>query len=178
MVYLILTKYSDEAERKRIEYAIERWGKEMKLGRPDGVPIIVDEENEKVIEFLDDLYSRTSKDEIKTLKDKVKIYNLSETALEVEEKEEHLTAELEGSLETVEKFIGFILAKQNAFFQRAIPSGKLYQVSTKKGRAEISTRLGAKNNKVMVDIKISGYGDAPEFISNKISNELKYFKEV
>ncbi len=177
-MYLILTKYSDEAERKRIEYAIERWGKEMKLGRPEGVPIIVDEENDRVIEFLDDLYSRTSKDDIRTLKDKVKIYNLSETALEVEEKEELLKAELEGSLETVEKFIGFILAKQNAFFQRAIPSGKLYTVSTKKGRAEISTQLIGKDKKVSVNIRIRGYGDAPELIYNKINNELKYFKEV
>jgi hypothetical protein len=170
-VYLILAKYSDEAERKRIEYAMERWGKEMKLGRPDGVPIIVDEDNEKVMEFLDDLYSRTSRD-------KVKIYDLSQSSFEVEEKEEHLRAELEGSLETVEKFIGFILAKLNAFFKRAIPSGKLYQVSTKKGRAEISTRLLAGNKNVTVDIRISGYGDAPGLISNKINNELKYYKEV
>jgi len=170
-LYLILAKYSDEAERKRIEYAMERWGKEMKLGRPDGIPIIVDEENENVMKFIDDLYSRTSRD-------KVKVYKLSEASFELEEKEEHLMAELDGSLETVEKFIGFILAKLNAFFLREMPSGKLYQVSTKKGKAEISTRLLAGNKNVTVDIRIRGYGDAPGLISNKINNELKYFKEV
>ncbi|MCG2738496.1 MAG: hypothetical protein L6282_19105 [Candidatus Methanoperedenaceae archaeon] len=171
MMYLILAKYSDEAERKRIEYAMERWGKEMKLGRPDGVSIIVEEENEKTKEFLDDLYSRTSKD-------KVKIYKLSEASFELEEKEVRIKTELEGGLETVDKFIGFILAKLNAFFQRDIPSGKLYKVSTKKGQAEISTRMTASNNKVMVDIRINGYGDAPDLIYNKVNNELKYFKEV
>ena len=170
-MYLILAKYSDEAERKRIEYAIERWGKEMKLGRSDGVSIIVDEENEKVKEFLDDLYSRTSKD-------KVRIYSLGEASFELEEKEEHLRTELEGSLETVEKFIGFILAKQNALIQPTTSSGKLYQVSTKKGNAEILTRLKAENNKVTVDIRVRGYGNAPELIFNKINNEIKFFKEV
>ena len=170
-MYLILVKYSDEAERKRIEYAVERWGKEMSLGRPDGISIIVDEETEKAMQFLDDLYSRTSRD-------KVKIYKLNETSFELEEKEEHLKAELEGSLETVEKFIGFILTKLSAFFLREIPSGKLYQVSTKKGKAEISTHLVAGDKKVTVNIRISGYGDAPGLISNKINNELKYFKEV
>ncbi|MFA4957497.1 MAG: hypothetical protein WC556_11065 [Candidatus Methanoperedens sp.] len=170
-MYLILAKYSDEAERKRIEYAMERWGKEMKLGRPDGISIIVDEENEKVMEFVDDLYSRTSRD-------KVKIYKLSEASFELEEKEVQIKAELDGGLETVDKLIGFILAKLNAFFQREIPSGKLYKVSTKKGQAEISTRLTVSNNKVMVDIRINGYGDAPDLIYNKINNELKYFKEV
>ncbi len=171
MVYLIITKYSDEAERKRVEYAIERWGQQMKLGRPDGVPIIVDDTNENVMEFLDDLYSRTARD-------KVKIYNLSEASFEVEEKEEQLRAELDGGLETIEKLIGFILAKLNAFFQREMPSGKLYQVSTKKGKAEISTHLVGEGSRVTVDIRIRGYGDAPGLIYNKINNELKYFKEV
>lgn len=170
-MYLILAKYSDEAERKRIEYAMERWGKEMKIGRPEGISIIVDEENEKVMEFVDDLYSRTSRDT-------VKIYNLSETSFELEEKEERLSAELEGSLETVEKFIGFILAKQNALIQPSTSPGKLYQVSTKKGSAEILTSFKAENNKVIVNIRVRGYGNAPELIYNKINNEIKFFKEV
>lgn len=150
---------------------MERWGKEMKLGRPDGISIIVDEENENVMEFVDDLYSRTSKE-------KVKIYKLSDSSFELKEKEEHLKTELEGSLETVEKFIGFILAKQNALIQSSTSSGKLYQVSTKKGNAEISTSFRAENNKVIVNIRVRGYGNAPELIFNKINNEIKFFKEV
>ncbi|MDP2846252.1 MAG: hypothetical protein Q8N79_09335 [Candidatus Methanoperedens sp.] len=171
MVYLIVAKYSDDAERKRIEYAIERWGDVMKLGRPDGVPIIIHDESGKVMDFLDDLYSRTSKD-------KVKIYNLSEASFEIEETGKHIKVELEGSLETVEKLVAVVAAKQNAIFKDEILSRKRYEVSTKKGRAEILTYLKPLDNKVVVDIMIKGYGEAPELVYNKISNELKYFKEV
>lgn len=170
-MYLIIVKYFDEPERKRIEYAIERWGQVMKLGRPDGVPIIIEDESEKVKELLDDLYARTSKD-------KVKVYNLSEASFEVEETGKHITVELDGDLETVEKFIGIIIAKQNATFKDEILSRKLYEVYTKKGRAEILTHLKAENEKVIVDILIKGYGEAPELVYNKINNELKYFNEV
>lgn len=171
MVYLIIAKYLDEAERKRIEYAMERWAQVMKLGRPDGVPIIVEDDGEKIKELLDDLYARTSKD-------KVKIYNLSKASFDVEKTEKQIKAELEGGVETVEKFIGFILAKQKALFRHEIPFGKLYEVYTKKGRAEISTSLKGEDDRVVVDIRIKGFGDAPDLIYDKINSELKYFKEV
>ncbi|MBU4374444.1 MAG: hypothetical protein KJ714_08435 [Euryarchaeota archaeon] len=171
MVYLIIAKYSDEPERKRIEYAMERWGQVMKLGRPEGVPIIIHDESGKVMEFLDDLYSRTSKD-------KVKIYNLSEVSFEVEETGKHIKVELEGDLETVQKFIGIVVAKQNATFKDEVLSRKIYEVYTKKGRAEILTHLKAEDKRVTVDILIKGYGEAPDLVYNKINNELKYFKEV
>ncbi len=170
-MYLIIAKYSDEPERKRIEYAMERWGQVMKLGRPEGVPIIIHDESGKVMEFLDDLYSRTSKD-------KVKIYNLSEVSFEVEETGKHIKVELEGDLETVQKFIGIVVAKQNATFKDEVLSRKIYEVYTKKGRAEILTHLKAEDKRVTVDILIKGYGEAPDLVYNKINNELKYFKEV
>lgn len=173
-MYLIIAKYSTEAERKRIEYAMERWEQVMKLGRPDGVPIIIEEiedENKKVKELLDDLYARTSKDQ-------VRIYNLSEASFEVEETGKRITVELEGNLETVQKFIGIIVAKQNAIFKNEVLSRKIYEVYTKKGRAEIITHLKAGDRGVNVDILIKGYGEAPDLVYNKINNELKYFKQV
>jgi hypothetical protein len=170
-VHLIIAKYSDEAERKRIEYAMERWGQVMKLGRPEGVPIIIEDESEKVKELLDDLYARTSKD-------KIKIYALSQASFDVKKTEKEIKAALEGGMETVEKFIGFILAKQKALFMREIPFGKLYEVYTKKGRAEVAIGLKEEKGKVVVAIRITGFGDAADLIYDKINSELKYFKEV
>ena len=165
-MHLIIVKYSDEPERKRIEYAMDRWGEVMKLGRPDGIPIIVHDDN-KMKEMIDDLYARTSRE-------KVSVYKLSEASFEVVETEKLIKVELNGDLETVEKLIGMIVAKQNATFKYEILSRKMYDVYTKKGGAEILTHLTPNNGKVTVEILIKGYGEASELLYGKINNELKY----
>lgn len=168
-MHLIVAKYADEAERKRIEYTFERWKDAMGITKPVGTTVIV--EGEGVEEMLDDLYSRTSKDN-------VRVYDLSKAFVEVEKGEKRIEIDLEGDLKTIERVIGFIMAKQKAIFRREIPSGKLYEVYTKKGQAEIATILKKGDGKVSVRINIAGYGEAPNFLYAKINSELKYLKEV
>ena len=168
-MYLIIAKYTDDAERKRIEYAFERWKASMEIEKPDGIVVVVD--GEGIERMLDDLYARTTKEN-------VRVYNLSESSFEVERDERQIKVDLEEEKETIEKFIGFILAKQKALFKREIPFGKLYEVYSKKGKAEISTSLKPENGKVAVVIKIKGYGEAAELVYNKINDELKYFEGV
>jgi len=168
-VYLIVAKYSGDAERKRIEYALERWKSSMEISKPEGIVVVA--EGEDIEDLLEDLYARISKE-------KISVYNLSEASLEVEENEKKIKVDLEGEIEAIEKFVGFVLAKQKALFKREIPSGKLYEVYTKKGRAEVSTNLKPANGKVAVGIRIQGYGGSTELVYDKINTELKYFKEV
>lgn len=170
LVHLIIVKYSDEPERKRIEYAMDRWGEVMELRRPDGVPIIV-YDDDKVSELIKDLYARTSKE-------KVSVYKLSEASFDVKETEKLIKVRLKGHLETVEKLVGMIVAKQNATFKYEILSRKMYEVYTKKGRAEILTQLTSNDENVAIEILIKGYGDAPALLHSKISNELKYLREM
>lgn len=166
-MYLIVAKYSDDAERKRIEYALERWKSSMEISKPEGITVVA--KGDDIGGLLEDLYARISKE-------KVKVFNLSEASLEVEENEKLINVDLEGEMETIEKFIGFVLAKQKALLKREIPSGKLYEVYTKKGRAEISTSLKPINGKIAVKIRVKGYGGATELVSDKITGELEYFK--
>lgn len=166
---MIIARYIDDAERKRIEYAFDRWKDSMEIRKPEGIAVIV--KGEKVEDMLNDLYARTSKDN-------VSVYNLSETSFDLEENEKRIKIELEGDIKTVEKLMDFVMAKQKAIFRREFPSGKLYEVYTKKGRAEIVAVLKEREEKVGVDIKITGYGEAPDLVYNKISNELKYLREV
>jgi len=168
-LHLIVAKYADDAERKRIEYAFERWKDSMEITKPEGITVIV--KGEKVEDMLDDLYARTSKEN-------VSVYDLGEASFEVEERERRIGIGLEGDTKTVEKLIDFVMAKQKAIFRRETPAGKLYEVYTKKGGAEIATSLREGNEKVAVDIRIVGYGEAPDLVYDKINSELKYLKEV
>ena len=172
-MHLIVAKYSDDAERKRIEYALERWKSSMDISKPEGIVVIV--EGKDIEDMLEDLYARISKESIK---DNIKVYNLSAASLEVEQNEKLIKIDLEGEMETIEKFIGFVLAKQKALLKRDTPTGKLYEVYTKKGRATISTSLKPVDGNVSVNIRVEGYGGATELVHDKIASELEYFKEV
>ena len=164
-----MAKYSDDAERKRIEYSLDRWKSSMNLSKPEGIVAISD--GGDIEDLLEDLYARISKK-------KVKVYNLKEASLEVKENEKLINVDLKGEMETIEKFIGFVMAKQKAVLKYEATYGKLFEVYTKKGRAEISTSLKLVNGKIAVSIRIKGYGDATELVYDKIASEIEFFKGV
>lgn len=170
-MYLIIAKYSDDAERKRIEYALEKWGSRMDVTKPEGIVAILDG-GEDIKDLLEDLYSRVSKNNIA-------IYTVDKAVVGVEKEERELNLELVESLGTIEKFIGFMMAKQKAVLKRELkePLEKIYEVYTKKGKAAITVRLREKHGKIGLNIRITGYGDVVDFLRNRMEDELKYFKE-
>ena len=165
-MYLIVAKYTDDAERKRIDYAIERWKTVAGVEKPDGVPILF--KDEKVKDFVEDLYSRLSREN-------VSVYSLNDVSFEIEKEELSIETTLEGDLETIRKFLGFIMAKLRGVLITETESERIYEVSTRKGKADVSINLSAGGR---VRILISGYGDALGLIREKIESEIRYFKEV
>ncbi|MDY6864879.1 MAG: hypothetical protein SVY15_02760 [Halobacteriota archaeon] len=168
-MYLIVAKYSDDAERKRVEYSLERWKSSMNISKPEGIVSIA--EGDGIEELLEDLYARISKENIK-------VYSLREASLEVEENEKQIKVDLEGEMETIERFVGFVMAKIKAVVKYESSMGKLYEVYTKKGGADIETVLNPSPGKVTVSIRIKGYGDVTELVYDKIVSELEFFKGV
>ena len=165
-MYLIVAKYTDDAERKRIDYAIERWKAVTGVEKPDGVPILFKGEN--VEDFVEDMYSRLSREN-------VSVYSLNDVSFEIEKEELSIETTLEGDLETTRKFLGFIMAKQKGVLITETESERIYEVSTRKGKADVSINLTDGGR---VRILISGYGDALGLIREKIESEIRYFKEV
>jgi hypothetical protein len=165
-MYLIVAKYTDDAERKRVDYAIERWKAVTGVEKPDGVPILFKGEN--VEDFVEDLYSRLSREN-------VSVYSLNDVSFEIEKEEMSIETTLNGDLETIRKFLGFIMAKQKGVLITETESERIYEVSTRKGKANVAINLTDGGR---VRIVISGYGDALGLIREKIESEIRYFKEV
>jgi len=57
-MYMLVLDYESDAERKRIDYAIERWQNKLKISKPKGTIIIIDGRQDKIDEFVEDLCSR------------------------------------------------------------------------------------------------------------------------
>jgi len=166
-MYLITAKYANDPERKRIEYILDKWRNKMNITKPEGITVIVDAED--VDELILELYSRTEK------KDNIAFYSMERAELDVERGEKRIRLKLRENRETVEKLLGFIMARQRAILKMELaePPEKIYEVHSKKGKAEISIGLHESETGVDLSVRISGYGEAVSLLYRKLNDELK-----
>ncbi|HEC87998.1 MAG TPA: hypothetical protein ENI52_01630 [Thermoplasmata archaeon] len=169
-MYLLILDYETDAERKRIDYAIERWQDELFIKKPKGAIIIVKGKKEKVDEFIEDLCARLERSE-----EKVEVYEIKEYRPEVEKNTRKLSYETRENVDFVKRFIDYLMTKLNASYEYGSKIGKVYKVYTKKGQATLEIVIQDKENGTVVKIAVEGYGDVVDFVSDKIDNEMKTF---
>lgn len=171
-MYLIVAKYADDAERKRIEYVFDKWSGRLQVSAPKGITAVVDgaADQSDVQELVRELYSRSSRGNVSLFKMEPVEF------ADIEREERDLTLELSEKRETVEKLIGFVMARQKALYKSGTPqAGSLYEVTSKKGKAEITVRLKESDGRVKLRLSIAGYGPVVDYLHGKLAEELKYF---
>lgn len=167
-MHLVIVKYGTDAERKRIEYILDRWKNRAEVKRPEGIVALVGDQG--IGELAEELYSRVERDQ-------VILYKLQETQIDVAESKRSITVRLNEKRETAERLLDFIMAKLKATLRPGLLSGsgeKTYEVYTKKGKAEIRLRLHDDKSGVRLELYITGYGDAVELMHRKLSEEIKF----
>ena len=164
-MYLIVASYENDAERKRIEYIMEKWRGRIGISKPDGIITFVDTGD--IGELVEELYSRVS------ARENIKLYNIEEIEPDINELEKEITRQIAEKQETVEKLLDFIMARQKAVLKISDPIEKVYEIYTKKGKAEISTSLRETDSYVTLHLRISGYGEVVDHLYNKLSDELR-----
>lgn len=169
-MFLLILDYETDAERKRIDYAIERWQNKLKISKPKGTIIVIDGKQDRIDEFVEDLCSRLEKSE-----EKVKVHKISSYAPEIEKNVNRIVYDTTEQKDFIEKFIEYLMVKLSASYEYSSKIGKVYKVNTKKGNAKLEIALRSKDNGTDITIAIDGYGDVVDFISNKINNEMNTF---
>jgi hypothetical protein len=169
MQHLLILDYRSDAERKRIDYMIEKWsGKaDLSISKPKGVIILFEGEN--LEEFLEDIYSR-----IDAGANPPQIYSLEESRPAVEKRVRLLTFTTNQSVDTVQNFINYLLAKQNAAFEYSDGTRKIYAARTRKGHVQIMVNIEGEKE-VRCHISIEGYGDVVDFVAGRIEDEMNIF---
>lgn len=169
MQHLLILDYRSDAERKRIDYMIEKWSakSDLSISKPKGVVILFEGEN--LEEFLEDIYSR-----IEAGANPPQIYSLEESKPAVEKKEKRLTFTINQSVDTVRNFINYLLAKQNAAFEYSDGTRKTYAARTRKGHVQITVNIEG-DKEVRCQISIEGYGDVVDFVAGRIEDEMNVF---
>jgi len=170
MDYLIVVDYQSDAERKRIDYAIERWKDRVMIEKPRGT--VIHFSGAEVDEFLDDLYSRLS-----VGKDSVHVFAGDAYSPNVSEQVEELKYSTSMDTLSVEKFLNYIMTKIGASYEGTKNGIKGYTAYTKKGQVGIDIMLKAEGKSDIV-IVARGYGEVVSFITGRIDKELKVFLGV
>jgi len=175
-MYLITSKYNNDAERKRLEYIFEKWAGKLTIVKPEGILTMIDDlGNEGLMnEFIKDLYSRSSQ----SSKDSIAVYRIEKTEPAIKPEQKELNLETKQKRETVEKLLSFIMARQKAVFkpESDLPFVKTYEVNSKKGTVQIIVLIKENKDVIKLLFTITGYGDAVNLIYNKLKEELKYFE--
>lgn len=174
-MHLIIAKYADDAERKRIEYILEKWKGRLNVTKPDGIVAITSGSNTEIYSLAEELYAKTSRD-------KITVFRIEKNTVEIEQSERKLKVLVREKRETVEKLLNFIMARQKAVLKHISPENyeTIYEVTSKaskKGKAEIAVYISERNELVNIEISITGYGEVVEYIYNKLNEEMKYLKE-
>lgn len=169
MQHLIILDYRSDAERKRIDYTIEKWSAKanLSISKPKGVVVLF--EGDDFHEFLEDIYSR-----IESGVNPPQIYSLEESTPVVEKRERRLTFTTDQSADTVQNFINYLLAKQNAAFEYSDGTRKIYTARTRKGHVQVTIHI-EREKEVRCQMSIEGYGDVVDFIAGRIEDEMNVF---
>ena len=168
-MYLVSCEYFSDAERKRIEYAFNKYESEAKeMDKITGASrIVCDEDVEKL---LSELYLRTSSKNIK-------LFKLSPLDLMDVPKSQSLVFQFAGGKETVESFVGYLLAQRKAVYKNTLNENvKTYQSITRKGYADIKVGIHENEGEVEVQIEINAEEPNLSYLLEYFRKELELFK--
>lgn len=168
MEYIIFVSYESDAERKRIDYLLDKWSSRTKIRKPKGFVFFIDTENPQ--EFLEELFSKLEGD----AEEKVEIYKVKGVVKKVEAKRKNLEYTINEEKKVVEKFMEYLLSKLNASYSYSDALAKVYDIYTRKGRGIVKVILRG-NHKTDIVLEIEGYGDVVDFLAEKIDEELRLF---
>lgn len=170
--YLIVVGYEHDAERKRVENVFERWKGKVRVKKPRGLTFVLEDvRGEDVERLLEDLLSRTDREE-------VHVFRLRELPLKIERCRRTISVEILGDRESTLRLVNFLLARYKGVLKVDLPSERVYDVRTRKGKAEIRVKFKNSNTTMKLLFEISGYGEVVDYLFSKLSEEVEFLKET
>ena len=168
MEYIVFVTYGSDAERKRIDYLLDKWGERARIKKPRGIVFHIEAEEPQ--EFFQELFSRLEGN----AEEKVEVYEAKRIRTRVETRKKKLEFTVDEERRVVERFIGYLLSKLNASFSHSDGMARVYSIYTRKGRGVIKVLLRG-DGKTHILFEIEGYGDVVDFLAERIEEELKLF---
>lgn len=168
MKYLFIVNYEDDAERKRIDYLLEKWQEHARISKPKGLTFII--ETDEISKFAEELFSKLNPSSSK----KVESFVLHGKDLSSQIRSATTVLEYQSNdpLEIVKKLLNYVFSKNNIRYYSSDLNSTKYFVLTRKGRVDIEVTIDSRNDKTQVKLLLSGYGEAVEHMAKKLKEDL------
>ena len=165
-MYLVEVRYTSEAERKRLEYLLSRFGKS--VSRPTGYTFYV---NEDVYEGL------TSELGAKFPYDNISVYKIERKELEVPIESQRLNFSFDKKTSEVMPFISYLISKRRGVLTMSKGEIEDYEIYFRKGRVELTiSHKDDPLSKIMLIVK--GSKEATDMITKELEEALTIFGGV
>lgn len=114
---------------------------------------------------------------MRTSSKNIKLFKLSPLDLMDTPKSQSLVFQLEGVKETIESFVGYLLAQRKAVYKNTLNENvKTYQSITRKGYADIKVGIHENDGEVEVQIEINAEEPNLSYLLEYFKKELELFK--
>ncbi len=168
----MIARYRNDAERKRLEYLLDKYAGRLRLRRPSGTVVLVEGSEPIIEDLLRELYSRLDPEIIE-------VYEARPPKKLPEPTVEKL--ELQTSMPCQETLgaIGFLMAKLRGVLRYDLSGTREYVVRSRSGivrvRVQAPPSLGGP---CRIALEVEGYGDVVDRLSNALERELSLLGEV
>lgn len=170
---MVFVRLSGDADRKRLEYLLEKYGRKGGVRRICGGVVLADLGREDMEKFAEELYSRFGSD-------KVDIWFLAKPDFELRPSEYERVFRVRGPCSGAWVLVDFVMAKLRGVLVSESMSGasKVYRARTKLGGVEARFEvLGESGGYCRLLVRVSGYGPAAGHFFKRLVRELSPLEE-
>ncbi len=168
---MLVVRYSSEAERKRLEYLLDKWRDRVRVEKPSGAILFIDTSPDNMISLVEELYSKIPRE-------KVSIYQLREPEFQLEPLSLEGVVRTRMSPEEAWGALNLVLARLRGILVSETRGERTYTVSTKKGVARVRVSIMPGPGGSILRFVAEGYGEAVVHVYNRLVQELSYIGEV
>ena len=169
--YLIVVRYGSEAERKRLEYLLDKWRGSLRVSRPSGAVLFVDAGAEQVSAFLEELYSRIPRE-------RIVVYRLEEAGLRLEPFVLEGAVRVGVGVEEAWGIVGLVFARLRGVLLSEVAGERVYSVSGKGGVCRVKVSVVPSGSGSLLRFVVEGYGEVVARVYDRLLRELSYVGEV
>jgi len=163
---LLLVRYDNDTERKRLEYVLEKYKSRIRTSKPHGAVYIISSDRETLASFLEELYARFPRE-------KVQLYRLEEPDLDVREKRARFTVRSSLTPEEAHGALKMLALRLRATLVSDTGAGKVYVARPRGAYARLSFRVRpARDGGSIIDVTVEGLGSGFEKFLSHLREEL------
>lgn len=169
-IYLIIVELWGDADRKRLEYILEKYEESgVRVRKLCAGVLVVDAGAGEALRFLDELLSRFGEG-------RVKVWSLREPDFEVQPLSMERTFRVTEGFRDVWGIVGFVMSKFRGVLVSESNGGasRVYKVRSKYGVVDVRFDILYTPSGKVLKVRVEGYGTAVPHVFERLVDEISY----